>query len=105
MDRNRSTPNTPDGLFEKIEKKQEEACLYKRLRMDYTYGLDKIYTREEIDKAKASPSFEKEYNLKYLGLIGNIFHMKPIDLATEKGKKYDPDTINMYSRKSLGIGF
>jgi hypothetical protein len=28
--------------------------------MDYTYGLDKIYTKEEIEKAKISPSFERE---------------------------------------------
>ena len=27
---------------------------------------DKIYTREEIDNAKQSPSFEREYNPKYL---------------------------------------
>ncbi len=69
-----STPDAPDGLFEKIEKEPEESCLYKRLFMDYTYALDKIYTREEIEKAKFSPSFEREYNLKYLGRIGNVFH-------------------------------
>jgi hypothetical protein len=54
--------------------------------MDYTYGLDKIYTKEEIDKAKASPSFEREYNLKYLGGIGNVFHTKDNDAAIERGK-------------------
>ena len=69
-----STPNAPGGLFEKIEKEPEETCIYRRLLLDYSYGLDKIYTREEIEKAKASPSFEREYNLKYLGLIGNTFH-------------------------------
>jgi hypothetical protein len=52
---------------------------------------------------KASPSFEREYNLKYLGLIGNVFHTKDIEMAVEKGMKYDPDAINVYSRKSLGI--
>jgi hypothetical protein len=98
-----STPNAPDGLFERIEKEPEETCLYKRLFLDYTYGLDRIYTIEEIEKAKASPSFEREYNLKYLGLIGNVFHTKNIETAMEKGKKYNPDSINTYSRKSLGI--
>jgi late competence protein required for DNA uptake (superfamily II DNA/RNA helicase) len=43
-----STPNAPDGLFEKIEKEPEDRCLYKRLKLDYTYGLGKIYTKEEI---------------------------------------------------------
>ena len=62
-----STPNAPGGLFEAIEKEPDNTCIYKRLKLDYTYGLDRIYTREEIEKAKTSPSFEREYNLKYLG--------------------------------------
>ena len=73
------SPNAPDGLFERIEKESEETCIYKRIKLDYTYGLDRIYTRQEIDKAKTSPSFEREYNLKYLGRIGNVFHTKDID--------------------------
>ena len=71
-----STPNAPNGLFEKIEREPEDSCIYKSLKMDYTYGLDKIYTREEIDKAKKSPSFGREYDLQYLGLIGNTFHTR-----------------------------
>jgi hypothetical protein len=47
-----STPNTPEGLFERIEQEPEDKCLYKRLLLDYTYGLGKIYTQEEIDAAK-----------------------------------------------------
>ena len=42
----------------------EDTCLYKRIFLDYTYGIGKIYTKEEIEKAKQSPSFEREYNLK-----------------------------------------
>jgi hypothetical protein len=42
----------------------------KKIFLDYTYGIGKIYTAEEIKKAKQSPSFEREYNLKYLGRIG-----------------------------------
>lgn len=59
-----STPYAPNGLFEKIEHEPEETCTYKRIFLDYTYGLDKMYTKEEIEKAKQSPSFEREYNLK-----------------------------------------
>jgi hypothetical protein len=43
-----STPNAPDGLFERIEKEPEQTCIYKRLFLDYTYGIGKIYTAEEI---------------------------------------------------------
>jgi hypothetical protein len=101
-----STPNAPDGLFEKIEREPEEACLYKRLYLDYTYGLDRIYTREEIEKAKASPSFEREYNLKYLGKVGNVFHTLDIEAAIstqqEGQQMMDWSTSTMLGR-SMGI--
>jgi hypothetical protein len=98
-----STPNAPDGLFERIEKESEDACLYKRIFLDYTYGIGKIYTAHEIEKAKQSPSFEREYNLKYLGKIGNVFHTKDIEAAIEKGRKYDPDVIVPFTSTSMGI--
>lgn len=98
-----STPNAPEGLFERIEKEPESTCLYKRLFLDYTYGLNRIYTLDEIIAAKASPSFEREYNLKYLGLIGNVFHLKDIDAAIEKGNKYFSENVNQYTLKSMGL--
>jgi hypothetical protein len=102
-----STPNAPDGLFEHIEKEPEDVCLYKRLFLDYTYGIGRIYTAEEIENAKRSPSFEREYNLKYLGMIGNVFHTKDIELAVNKGTGYDPETFNPsyshFTSVSMGI--
>lgn len=44
-----STPNAPVGLFDRIEREPESSCIYKRLKMDYHYGLNRIYTKEEID--------------------------------------------------------
>jgi hypothetical protein len=96
-----STPNAPNGLFEKIEKEPEQTCIYKRLKMDYTYGLNRIYTKEEIAKAKKSPSFGREYDLQYLGLIGNTFHTQDIDRAITLGKKFK--TVNKYAQQSMGI--
>jgi hypothetical protein len=100
-----STPNAPEGLFERIEKEAQDTCLYKRLFLDYTYGIGKIYTAEEIEKAKQSHSFEREYNLQYLGHIGNVFHTKDIESAIQKGRKYDPDVIDSlhFSSRSMGI--
>jgi hypothetical protein len=43
-----------------------------RIHLDYTYGLDKIYAAQEIEKANASPSFEREYNNKYGYGIGSV---------------------------------
>jgi hypothetical protein len=99
-----STPKAPDGLFEKIEKEPEETCLYKRLLLDYTYGLGKIYTRQEIEKAKASPSFEREYNLKYLRGIGNVFSPADIDAALQEYDivKYGP-TQYPYLQGIMGL--
>jgi hypothetical protein len=73
--------------------------------LDYTYGIGKIYTAGEIKKAKQSPSFECEYNLKYLGKIGNVFHTKDIEAAIEKGREYNPDDSNQFyfSSRSMGI--
>jgi hypothetical protein len=100
-----STPNAPGGLFERIEKEPEETCIYKRLKMDYTYGLDKIYTKEEIDKARQSPSFEREYNLKYLGTIGNIFNPSQIDRVIQLGEQYKGIPTNDYILHSVGVDF
>ena len=79
-------------------------CLYHRMFLDYTYGLGKIYTAEEIAATKASPSFEREYNLKYLGLISNVFHVKDIEAAIEKGKRLTEfNSLYAYTQKSVGL--
>jgi hypothetical protein len=48
-----STSNAPGGLFERIEKDSERECLYKRLKMDYNYGLDKIYAKQKNTEGKS----------------------------------------------------
>ena len=63
-------------------------------------ALTKYIRIEEIEKAKQSPSFEREYNLKYLGKIGNVFHTKDIEKAIELGQKYsvEYDTRKRYAK-------
>jgi hypothetical protein len=96
-----STPNAPGGLFQKIEQEPFDTCIYKKVFLDYTYGLDKIYSKAEIDKAKASPSFEREYCLKYQGLIGNVFSQLSIELCQKV--EYNPSKINPNAKKSIGL--
>ena len=99
-----STPNNPGGLFYQIEQEPEDTCLYKRLKMDYTFGLGKIYTKEEIDKARLSPGFGREYELQYLGKIGNVFNSSQIDKAIELGEQYTKNIpINDYTLHSVGV--
>lgn len=81
-----STPNLPGGLYEQIEKEPEGKCLYKRIFLPYTDCIGRIYSEEEIERAKASPSFEREYNLKYGYGEGNIF---PADLLDRCTQEYD----------------
>lgn len=95
-----STPNAPGGLFETIEK--DNNSKYKKLFLDYTYGLGKIYDPEYIEKKKLEPEFEREYNLKYLGHVGNVFHIQDIEKAI---KEYDieNEAINAFAVKSMGV--
>ena len=97
-----STPNAPGGLFDTIERESENTCVYKRIQLDYTVGLGRIYSTIEIERAKSSSGFEREYNLKYLGLIGNVFHIRDIENAI---KAYDTEdgTLNYYASTSMGI--
>ena len=98
-----STPNNPGGLFYNIEQEPEDTCLYKRLKMDYTFGFGKIYTKEEIDKARLSPGFGREYELQYLGKIGNVFNSLQIDKAIELGEHTKGIPINDYTLHSVGV--
>ena len=96
-----STPNTPGGLMETIEKEPYDKSLYKKIKLDYRYGLNKIFTKEDIEKARQSPSFEREYDLKYLGKIGNLYSQFSIQKAIERGKNYDPDQFNPNTEKYM----
>jgi hypothetical protein len=101
-----STPNAPGGLFDTMEREPEDTCMYKRIHFDYTCGLDQIYTREEIEKAKQSPSFPREYQLAYGYGIGNVFLPEHIDKAIELGAeqiKYFSKDYNPASSRALSI--
>jgi Terminase RNaseH-like domain len=98
-----STPNMPGSLMENIKKESEDTCIYKRLFLDYHYGLNKIYTTAEIEKAKMSPSFEREYCLKFSGHIGNLLSQKVIDSAVLLGEQLKHIEPNPFAIHSLGI--
>jgi hypothetical protein len=100
-----STPNAPGGLFYNIEKEPEDTCLYKRLRLDYHYGIGRIYTNEEIEKAKQSPGFDREHGFQSLGKIGNVFNSLQIDKAIELGEQFKNIPTNDYTLHSVGVDF
>lgn len=103
-----STPNMPGGLYEQIEK--EKDCIYRRLEFSYKRGVGKIYTQEEMNKAMKSPSFEREYNLKYGYGLGNVFNVETVDNILKLGQKYgiEDNNFNLINKnkftiKSMGI--
>ena len=98
-----STPNMPEGLMQTIEQEPEESCLYHRIKLDYRYGLSKIYSIKDIEIAKQSPSFDREYDLKYLGKVGNLYSQLSIQNAIDRGRDYNPDSINQLSEKYMTI--
>ena len=99
-----STPNSPGSLMENIKKEPEETCIYKRLYLDYTYGLNRIYTTEEVAKARMSPSWEREMCLKFSGKIGNLLSQSVIDYAVQLGEQFSikDEPVNPYTIHSLG---
>jgi len=98
-----STPNAPGQLCDKINTEPEDICIYKRLRLDYTYGINTIYSAEDIIQARLSPSWEREYCLKFLGLIGNVFPVNYVDAAVTLGEQYKDLPINHFCVHTLGI--
>lgn len=97
-----STPNAPNQLYETIE--NEEPCLYDKVFLPYTVALGKMYTPQDILAAQQSPSFDREYLLKYVGQQGNLFTFEEIQAAIELGERsYNPSAINTATHKVLAL--
>ena len=70
-------------------------------------NISSIYTEEEIDRAKHSPSFDREYRCQFSGFIGNLFSPLQVDKVIELGEQYSLDKIptNDYTLHSVGVDF
>lgn len=101
-----STPSYPGGLFQQMEEEQDS--IYHKMFMPYTVGLGSIYDVTEIENAKRSPSFEREYNLKYGYGLGNLCSEEDLTECVKLGETYDPtayerEGFHYSSHRSLGI--
>jgi hypothetical protein len=96
-----STPNKVGDLMHTILSTPFEQSFYKVMRLSWHWGLNKVYSDKDIEIAKKSSSFEREFNLSFNSPSGNCFSHSSIDKAVELSKKY-PDTINMAASHSLG---
>ena len=101
-----STPNRPDGLFYKIEHENKFGKGYfNRILLDYRRGLGKIYDSDFIEKEKDQPYFGREYDLQYLGTIGNVFPQSLIDSVLKLGDEPWPARINQFQFHPVGVDF
>jgi hypothetical protein len=97
-----STPKAPGGLMQQIE--LETDSLYHKLFFGYRHGLEgpyPIYSQELIQQAKLSPEFGREYEMQYLGLVGNVFSQASIENCHKTA--YDIGVIHPNVKKSIGI--
>ena len=94
-----STPYEPGGLMEKIQK--ETKSIYNKIELSYEAGLNKIFTVEEIARARESPSFEREYNLQYAYDIGDAFLERHVRMCLDL--EYDPSRIVREARKVISM--
>jgi hypothetical protein len=56
-----STPNLPGRLFQKIEDDHSPELIWHKVFLPYTECVGKIYTKDEIEQAKRSPGFRREF--------------------------------------------
>jgi hypothetical protein len=99
-----STPSHEGDLMDEIRKEPEESCMFKRLYVDYTVALDKLFTLDEINNAKrTSPAFEREFNLSFTHAIGNVFSTASIERAIELGRLPGADQLHIGGRRAMGI--
>lgn len=96
-----STPSVPGTMFENVMDEPETTCLYKRLKLPYSIGLGKIFTQEEINKAMASPNFEREYNLAFSYGLGNCFLEQNIKKCIQS---YEQPSATMLGNTVINVG-
>jgi hypothetical protein len=82
-----STTNTPEGLFESIGKESEECDDYISESFSTTIMTLAASIRKMKSEQQEPPSFEKEYRLGYLRIIGSVFDTKDIEAGILKTKK------------------
>ena len=75
------------------------------MKLNYETGLDKIYSRKFIEREMHEPEFEREYNLKYLGKVGNVFSPIQIEHCIELGEKYKHLSINQNCLHFGGVDY
>jgi hypothetical protein len=75
-----STPNKDGDIMHKIS--LEKDSLWTKLYFDYRVAVNHMWTPQEVEHMKCSPSFPKEYDLKFGYGTSTIFNAHDIDFIT-----------------------
>jgi hypothetical protein len=97
-----STPNKPGDILDTILQQSYPESFYKICKFNYEWGLGKIYTDEDIRVARASSSFQREFNNQFLGQQGDEFNPKDIESAIVLGNEMGYE-VNLNCRRTMGI--
>jgi len=73
--------------MDKLFQEDNETTIWKRIKLDYTWGINKIFDQSDLDKILHSRSFEREFNLKFAGVEGNAISQIAIDRCITTGAK------------------
>jgi hypothetical protein len=74
--------------------------------LPYQYGLEgdyPIYSKEQIEEARKSPDFPREFEGAYLGLIGNVISELSIQSCQRLGTELDSIPISQHTQKCMGL--
>lgn len=99
-----STPAYPNGLMQQIELDQHS--LYYKMTLPYQFGLEgpyPIYDLEQIETAKRSPEFPREYECQYQGISGNLISEQAIQNCIKLGEELDSIPVSQHTNKVLGF--
>jgi hypothetical protein len=100
-----STPFKPLELMQGIE--LDSNSKYYKLKLPYQLGVGKIYDSKEIALRKNDVEFKREFELQYLGKVGNVFSSSQVQTCMDLGVEYDTTKIpvSLYTLKSVGVDF
>ncbi|GEM_PF-1113828 len=68
-----SSPSQPGDLMDTIFKQPEEETAWHRLKMDYTYGENLIYTPQDLARIRKTSSWNREMLLRWSPKAGSTF--------------------------------
>jgi len=86
-----STPSQPGDLMDQIFQQSEEDTAWRRIKMDWRFGEDLIYSQTDLKRMRTTTSWQREMELKWSPKSGSTFLESDIQNAINQ--TYDPDLI------------